>query len=202
MILLLIQDIETEVDRDRVLTLYSEHYALMKQKALKNVHDPDIADDLVQEAMIRIIKKIDVLRDLTSAQLLAYAIKSIQNLAIDHFRKQRKESPPLSFEEIEGLISSDEAFPDEALDNLEKEDIIIELGIALRKLPERDRQVLVCKYIFQYPDKKTAKTLGIKEDSVRMALTRARTKIRNILEQKVYCEEEKDADEPKATLKG
>jgi RNA polymerase sigma-70 factor (ECF subfamily) len=48
------------------------------------------------------------------------------------------------------------------------------LGRALKRLPERERTLLHLKYDMEYDDEAIGQIMGIKKDSVRQYLTRAR----------------------------
>lgn len=50
------------------------------------------------------------------------------------------------------------------------------------RLDENTRWLLEARYILDYSDGELARELGVKPDSVRMALTRARRKARRLME--------------------
>lgn len=173
MILMLIQSIEDEFDRNRLESIYIEYYKLFLYKAIKIAKEQTIAEDIIQDAMIRVIKRIHILRDLSEAQLLAYIVKTIQSCAIDYYRKNKGE--PV-FENLEDHTELE--IPCDVMENLDKEALEMKLGEMLKHLPQREQDILVYKYIMDYDDVRISQLLGIKAESVRMALTRARRKVK------------------------
>ena len=55
------------------------------------------------------------------------------------------------------------------------------LRSALGQLPEREAEVLCLKYFDQMSDRQIARQIGIKQDSVRVVLHRARERLRQLL---------------------
>ncbi len=63
-------------------------------------------------------------------------------------------------------------------------DPITSLGKILALLSNSDRNILIYKYFLNYNDSQIAALIGVKPDSVRMALTRARRKVRELWKEK------------------
>lgn len=59
----------------------------MKAFILSRIHDEEAANDILQEAFIRIHRKIDTLKD--DAKLKPWIFQITRNLIIDHYRKVR-----------------------------------------------------------------------------------------------------------------
>ena len=72
MIFILLQAIENESDRVLLTDLYTQHQRLFLYKANMYTRNSSHAEDVLQDAMIRIIRKVDTLRGLTEAQMVAY----------------------------------------------------------------------------------------------------------------------------------
>ncbi len=120
--------------------------------------DRDAAEDLVQEAFIRLHRSAGTIRDLGRAPAFLRSI--VINLARDHNRRglmslrhrgtaERTSVPP---------GPSDRAVADE--------EAAAVLG-ALRSLPDRQRACLVLRYYEELSIAETAATLGISENSVK-----------------------------------
>ena len=77
--LLLLQDIEDPKDRDRLTEFYLNYSALLKNKALDILGRcgwagrGDLAEDLVQDAMVRLIKRMETIKKLMTIWM-AYCI--------------------------------------------------------------------------------------------------------------------------------
>ena len=178
MILLLIQTIDDESDKNKLSEIYIKHQALFFYKSLNLVRNNDTADDIIQEAMIKVIKKISDLRELSEAQFVAYIVKTIQHCAVDY---QRRNSSVSVLSEIERDENSDILNDDDFMESLDRKDLSVKLGIALKQLSHKERNVLIYKYFFEYTDSQIAEFFNIKPGSVRMTLSRARKNLRKTL---------------------
>lgn len=179
MILCMIQSIENENDRERLTEIYLKHQKLFTYKALQATHNAIDAEDLLQSAMLKVIKKIHVLQDLTDAQLVCYIVKAIQNCAIDESRKKEVRA---RFEDYDLTGEWADENDDDILDRLDRENLSIRLGLAFEDLSPKEKDIILYKYFFNYSDAKIADLLNIKTASVRMTLTRARRTLKNKLE--------------------
>lgn len=63
---------------------------------------------------------------------------------------------------------------------------------ALETLPERDRQVIACRYLLELSEAETARTLGIRPGTVKSRLSRALTRLRRELPSGFAPGEERD----------
>ncbi|MEX0743122.1 MAG: RNA polymerase sigma factor [Actinomycetota bacterium] len=64
---------------------------------------------------------------------------------------------------------------------------------ALETLPERDREVIACRYLLELSEAETARTLGIRPGTVKSRLSRALTRLRRELPEGYAPGEERDA---------
>lgn len=167
MILLLIQAVENESDRNLLTALYLKYQRLFLKKAQQCSGD-NHAEDILQEAMLRVIRRVDTLKTLTEPQMVAYIDRAIFSCAMNHRRKEAGEPETSTVDDVADLSLEDIA------DRLDRSELSTRLGLELAKLPEQKRNVLIYKYIFQYNDDEIAELLAIKPDSIRMVLTRAR----------------------------
>jgi RNA polymerase sigma-70 factor (ECF subfamily) len=63
---------------------------------------------------------------------------------------------------------------------------------ALETLPERDRQVIACRYLLELSEAETATTLGVRPGTVKSRLSRALTRLRRELPAGFAPDEERD----------
>jgi RNA polymerase sigma-70 factor (sigma-E family) len=138
------------------------------------VDDRDAAEDLVQEAFIRLARSTHRIRDPERAP--AYLRSIVLNLARDHNRR--------------GLVSlrhqpAAEPTPpsiEEAMGTKEDQGIVIE---ALRQLPIRQRDCLVLRYYLELGVPQIASTLGLSPNSVKTHLSRGLRSLEHRLEGEV-----------------
>ena len=71
--------------------LYIKHRGLMYGTAMKLVHDPAVAEDIVHDAIVRLIDKEETLGSLDCCSLKTYIVYTIRSLSLNYLRKQSKE---------------------------------------------------------------------------------------------------------------
>jgi len=123
--------------------------------------DRTAAEDLVQEAFIRLSRNAHRIRDGDKAA--AYLRSIVVNLARDHNRR--------------GLVSlrhRPPAVPDEpsAEETATRESSRREVVAALRSLPHRQRECLALRYYLELPVDEIAALLGLSPNSVKTHLKR------------------------------
>lgn len=133
--------------------------------------DQHQAEDLVQEAMAKGLSKLDSLRE--ESRLGVWLTRIMANLFRDQFRRQREETGN-DMEAVE-----EENTPERTVD---RDQLIERTREAIALLNEDQRQVVTLVDIagFSYAD--TAKILDVPVGTVMSRLSRARGKLREILE--------------------
>lgn len=161
--------------QDFLLQLYQSHERLMYAIVKNCVKDPYIREDVVQESILKLAQKVDLLRTLDKPALSAYVSVATRNTAYSYLRKRSMEDTILLPWTLDTQdIPTREPSMDETL--VLKEEIQYFMRV-WKFLPEEDRFLLEGKYILQYNDQDLAKTLGCKPGSIRMKLTRLRRKV-------------------------
>lgn len=159
-------------DRDRLLSeLYQEHYRSLVRLAAVLLDRREPAEEVVQEAFVKLYRKLDKVRDLERAD--AYLRSIVMNLARSRMRRRqvaRKHRPdPLP----------DAAGADEGVVLREDQQQVLD---ALRSLPARQRDCLVLRYYEDMSEAEIAETLGISKGSVKTHTSRGMAALGNRLE--------------------
>jgi RNA polymerase sigma-70 factor (ECF subfamily) len=117
-------------------------------------------DDLVQESYTRLLR----VRETGSvACARAFLFITSRNLALNHLRHLRYESPGILTEtDASGVLDDSTAIP-ESVARAEDLQLLIH---AIQSLPDRCRQVLTLRKIYGFTQKETAARLGIAEHTV------------------------------------
>ncbi len=144
-----------------VEAMYHEHGPGLVHMVRLFVDDRNAAEDLVQEAFIRLARSAHRIRDERKAA--AYLRSIVLNLARDHNRR--------------GLVSLRHRLP---LDDQQAstEDVVVlaedheQVVEALRTLPRRQRDCLILRYYDELGIDDIAETLDISRNSVKTHLTR------------------------------
>ncbi|MGH3299883.1 MAG: SigE family RNA polymerase sigma factor [Trebonia sp.] len=135
--------------------------------------DRALAEDVVQEVLIRASKRWDRLQTLDRPEL--YVRKMIVNEYLSWRRRNWRLLPTGTAIETDHRES-----PDYAMEHAERDALLAELG----KLPRRQRTVLVLRYYQGLRDAEIADILGCKPGTVRGYASRALTALRVELSQK------------------
>lgn len=169
-------------ERDFMARLYEENKKLLFSTALNYAANGHDAEEIVQDSLVSLIGKVELLQEMRRCTLAAYIVSTVRNTAINHLRKKSLEqgrNAPFD-EEVQGESDAPLSM-DELLIAAEHH---AELAAAWRELSENDRFLLEGKYFLQLSDGELASVLGCKAESVRMKLTRARRNVVKILEGK------------------
>ena len=111
---------------------------------------------------------------------------TVRSVAFNSERRKRTERRRLvdadvsELESVEFMPSYEEQFIEAEVHR----DRLRYLRESLAELDETDRELLVGKYIAGQNDDELARRFGIKPESVRMKLTRARRRVRKMIERK------------------
>lgn len=165
--------IENDSDRDFMSQLYVAYEKLMYSEVRKIAHDPWSTEDIVQDVLVKLIDKIDLLRQLPRKKQINYIISASKNTAFTYL-KRKENKDILAFDEIE-LQNKTETPLDRGPEvKIVFEEDLRQLSRIWAKLDERSKYLLEGRYILGKTAEEMAQDLGIKPSSIRMALTRAR----------------------------
>ena len=161
--------------------LYMKYRRLMYATALKLVSGRETAEDVVHDAVVKLIEKEETLRTLNRCALTSYVVYTVRNTAINHLRRQDTRSRPSvpAGALPEDFESADEApGPEELALLAERSERFAEIW---GTLPDDTRTLLAGKYLLEKSDAELAETFGCSAASVRMKLTRARRRAMDAL---------------------
>jgi RNA polymerase sigma-70 factor, ECF subfamily len=151
------------MDEASFRSLYAEHAPRLYLLALRMAGNRSDADDVFQETWVRVAEKPEPLRVATSPRAWLAAI------LINCSREQRRLAPVA---EAQDALQSEPAHGAR-----------LDLEAAVHALPDGFRQVLVLHDIEGYKHDEIATLLGIDSGTSRSQLSRARERLRGILEE-------------------
>ena len=115
---------------------------------------------------------METLRELPERKCLSYVYTTVRNTAMTYLgRKARQGTQPLD----ENVPAPAGKGPEEYYLSLEKEETFRR---AMERLDESSRQLLLLRYVLEEDDKEIALRFGVKPDSLRMMVSRARAKLK------------------------
>ncbi len=163
------------------LEIHDQYYERVRKYILASVKDESAADDLVQEAFLKIRENLGSVRD--PGKVSSWVFRIAHNLCQDHFRTLKK-----SFfqEEIhDELVNLQETPVQKKMEQGEMSQCVQE---QLNLLPESLRSVLIFSDVMEFSQQEIAEILGLTVENVKVRLHRARKKFKAILEEKCTFE--------------
>ena len=183
MIPFVVSTIEDMDDRDFMESLYYSYHRLMYSEIRKILRDTWDVEDVLQNALIRLINKVPLLRTLGRDQLVNYIISTARNTARNYIRDNKRVTEFAFDESIDSLDAAKTS--DRALERLELIEMMQAVGEAWAQLDDKYKRVLEMKYILEQSNEEIAAEFDIGVNSVRMLLTRARSKLKEIMADEV-----------------
>jgi RNA polymerase sigma-70 factor (sigma-E family) len=148
----------------RVVALYDAHYRSLVGLAALVVDGRDEAEEIVQDAFVRLYSSFGRLRD--PDRSLAYLRSIVLNLARKRLRHRavvRRRTPAVERDAVTDDTSTSAPTPDERAAVLR----------AVRALPERQADCILLRYYQGCTDAEVARALGISTGTVKTHLHRA-----------------------------
>ena len=146
---------------------YDATYGGLRAYVARGAGDPAAADDIAQEAYIRLLQAARKGTDIAATKAYLYRIAT--NLLIDHRRRRGREVRNESREPA--ATRREDARLDRNLD----------VGEAFGKLDPRQRMLLWLAHVEGYPHRDIARIMNVGERSVRVLLFRARKRFAEAL---------------------
>jgi len=152
---------------DRIVAVY---YMDMFRYAAWLCRDKSIAEDVVQEALLRAWKSLDALREDAAAKQWLLTIVRRENAR--YFERRRLETV-----DIDNLTASQSAMlaeaPNEELNDLRE---------SIYELDDDYREPLVLQVLMGYSANEIAEQMGLKQGAVLTRLHRARLKLKSLVQ--------------------
>ena len=159
---------------DQFVELFNAHFPQIHRYLNRLSGDPGLAADVAQETFVKLYQR-GSLPDAPEAWLISVAMNLLRNAKSTGTRRLRLLTPARA----ENVHSDAPPAPDEAM---EVEDSRRRVRLALDRLPERERRLLLLRAEgFSYKD--IAGALRLNEASIGVLLARARQAFRQIYEE-------------------
>lgn len=160
----------SEADWARLVELFESEGTNLVRLARLFVDDRNAAEDLVQEAFIRLSRSLHRIEKRSSTT--AYLRSIVLNLARDHNRR--------------GLVSLRHLVPADDIASTAEDDLVVseenqQVLDAVRALPRRQRDCVVLRYHLELGIAEIAQTLELSPNSVKTHLTRGLSALRESL---------------------
>jgi RNA polymerase sigma factor (sigma-70 family) len=150
---------------------YAEHRPLLERLARRITADPDAAQDVVANAVIRVWQRLQ--DGPAPDQPLAYLVRAVQNEARDHLRRSaRAQARQRALVAGTATAGAAAAQPGSAVEDRDA------LECLLPALSDLQRRTLELRYLGDLPDAEIAELLGVRPPTVRSLAHRGLSRLR------------------------
>ena len=184
--------LETEEDKERLRTIYSEYEPKMRRMAISMLKSSQKADEVIQESFVKIIRAYDKCREKEGRELEGWLIIIVKNVVYDMWRKEGiynewhhsldiygiEEDDDFDEQDLAGFINAREQGSD-ALWEDTKYQLLVQ---AILSLPDTYSEVLEKSLVLGWSNTKIAHSMNITENTVYIRLHRGRKKLIELLQ--------------------
>jgi RNA polymerase sigma-70 factor (sigma-E family) len=154
-----------------MVEVFTGQYPSLVRLAAMLLDDSHAAEDVVQDAYVRVATRHHRLRDPHKA--LAYLRQTVVNLARNSLRRRL-----VARRHAESSLPAAASAEDDAIDRFERQAVVQ----GLRALSRRHREVLVLRYYLECSVEETAELLGLSTGSVKAYASRGFQRLKALLE--------------------
>lgn len=153
------------------VALLEQQIPALRRYAYALLRDHERADDLVQDTLERALSRWSLRR--SDGDLRAWLFTIQRNLYVSHWRRDRRGNTPVAMEEatLASIAPRQET-------TLEVHDVLA----ALDQLPEEQKSLLLLVGVEDFSYEEAARILGMPIGTVMSRLSRARQRLRSIVE--------------------
>ncbi len=174
-----------EGDRSAFAQLVRRHQTALYNFALRQVRTPQVAEDIVQEAFVRVVQNATEFKH--EARFTTWIYTITRNLCIDHLRKRALRKHP-SLDESRGEDGDGPTLGEQTADpkaSVEREATGSELKErivqAVDTLPDEQREVFLMREVANLPFKEIAEITGVPENTVKSRMRYALERLQEAL---------------------
>lgn len=145
------------------------------------VKDLHIAEDIFQEVFIKVNQKLSTF--VGDSSIKTWIIRITINTCKDYLKSayNRRVVPMMEYQEDAIVSVSD-------YDEIEKQDTNSLIKDSILSLPKKYKDVIICVYFHEMTIAEAAKTLNVAEGTVKSRLSRAKSKLKGMLEGRISDE--------------
>ena len=165
--------VETDYDKDKLECIYRKYYSLMLAVAIDKLKSKEAAEDVVHDAVLRIIKHLDKIDMQNDYKTKSFVCTIVTHLAIDVIR-HKSHFQAENIDEVEYMLDSKEPLP---IDCIISEDGYQTLVGYILSLDDTYKTVCQLKYINGLKESQIADLLDLPPKTVNVRIFRARQKL-------------------------
>ncbi len=153
--------------------LYNQYNQLMYRVANRILKDSALAEDVVHDSFLKIVKHFDKFIDLNCPKTRSLIVTIVEHTAIDAYRKRQRLSES-NLEMVDFCLADSKVLEDSFYSDVE---------VALNRLGVIYKTVLKLKYVQGFTVKEIAVMLEVSESTVQKRIERGKRQLANLLEE-------------------
>ena len=173
MLLFYLSLIETDYDKDKLEYIYKKYYSLMLAVAIDKLKSTEAAEDVVHDAVLRIIKHLDKIDIHNDYKTKSYVCTIVSHLSIDVLRHDASFQTE-NIDDVEDMLDSKDPLP---IDHIISEDGYKTLIGYISSLSDTYKTICLLKYINGLKESQIAELLELPPKTVNVRIFRARQKL-------------------------
>jgi RNA polymerase sigma-70 factor (ECF subfamily) len=163
--------------RDKLEELYITYRKELYYVAYQILHNHYDAEDVIQNAFLKVAKFIDKINEIECKKTRAYLVIIVRRLCFDRYNEKKKTVPIDFMDETEEVESNHSSLDDHVL-QLERGR---ELAESLSKINSGYADILTLKYFYELSNDEIGELINLSPQNVSVKLTRAKIALRNII---------------------
>lgn len=163
--------------REAVSQLLERHTRRVRDYVRMMVKDNDVADDLTQEVLIKVVKVLDEGRYTDKGRFLPWVMRIARNRVLDYFRAQKQVKTVTEASAGYNILSGANFAEQSVEEDIISEQTASEVRSLIEMLPEEQREVVKMRYYEGLSFKEIAEHTGV---SINTALGRMRYALINM----------------------
>jgi len=166
-------------DKEALQQLLTRNWTWLKGLVYSTFGNADQIDDVLQDVCVRVIRKIDTLREPERFRPWLAVLARREALK---YRQRRAQQPRQLHEDFAELKSDEKAL--QQFENIEQKELYQQISKAIQSLPEKYRQVFMLQHSGDLTYGQIAEILDVPITTVQIRLVRARRMIYNTVSNK------------------
>ncbi|MBR2452168.1 MAG: sigma-70 family RNA polymerase sigma factor [Rikenellaceae bacterium] len=164
-------------NKDAISQLIELHRKKVFDYVMMMVKDGDIADDIVQETFIKVVRFIDERRYTDNGRFLSWVMRIAHNQVIDYFRQNKHENKITESDAGFDLLGTVKFSSKTVEDDIVADQIKDDVRRLIEHLPDEQKEVVKMRYYEDLSFKEIAEQTGV---SINTALGRMRYALINL----------------------
>ena len=164
-------------DSAAISQLIDRHSRRVRDYIRMMVKDADVADDVLQETLIKVVRVIDEGRYVDNGKFLSWVLRIAHNQVIDYFRSQKSAKTINESDAGYNMLGTLRFAEHTVEDNIISEQIEADVRRLVEHLPDEQREVVKLRYFSGLSFQEIADQTGV---SINTALGRMRYALINL----------------------